>query len=156
VTLTVLVFTVKVALVRPAPTVTLAGTVATKVWLLESVTVIPPAGAAPFRVTVPVDVLPPVTIAGFRLIDDRDGAVIVRFAFWFPPLYEAEIWTLADPETGTVPIANVALVAPAATVTFAGTEASDRTARTSRAIEGHGAGRSIAPKDRVGTQRNRL
>src|SRR5882762_4194976 len=49
---TALVVTLKVALVTPAGTVTLAGTV-TAALLLESVTCPPPAGAAPFSVTVP-------------------------------------------------------------------------------------------------------
>lgn len=120
---TTLVFTVKVALVRPAATVTLLGTVATEVLLLESDTVTPPVGATPFRVTVPVDVLPPLTVVGFRLVAESDGRVTVRFAFCVAPLNEAEILTEADPETGTVVTAKVALVAPAATVTFAGAEA---------------------------------
>ena len=121
--MTTVVFTVKVALVRPAATVTLLGTVATEVVLLESVTVTPPVGAAPFRITVPVDVPPPFTVVGLRLIAESDAGVIVRFAFCVAPLNEAEILTVADPETGTVVIGKLALVAPAATVRLAGTEA---------------------------------
>jgi hypothetical protein len=64
---TELVFTVKVAVVAPAATVTFVGTVATAVLLLVSVTTAPPDGAAVINVTVPVEVLPPVTDAGFRL-----------------------------------------------------------------------------------------
>jgi hypothetical protein len=52
---TALVETVKVAVVAPAWTVTLDGTVATLVLLLESWTVTPAEGAALLRVTVPVD-----------------------------------------------------------------------------------------------------
>jgi hypothetical protein len=59
--LTLLVETVKVALVAPAGTVTLAGTVATPVLLLASVTSVPPDGATPLSVTVPCEVLPPLT-----------------------------------------------------------------------------------------------
>ena len=45
--------TVKLAPVEPAATVTLAGTVAAAVLLLESVTTVPPEGAAPLNVRVP-------------------------------------------------------------------------------------------------------
>ena len=61
----------KFALMAPAATVALAGTVATAVLLLESVTVMPPAGAAVIRVTVPVEVVPAVTIVGLRLTEVR-------------------------------------------------------------------------------------
>src|SRR6266481_7397017 len=62
---TALVLTANVALVAPAATVTLEGTLATVVLLLESATCAPPDGAGPLNVTVPVDEYPPVTLAGF-------------------------------------------------------------------------------------------
>jgi hypothetical protein len=61
------VVTVNVAEVLPAATVTLAGTVAAAVLLLERVTTAPPVGAAPLSVTVPVELFPPTTVVG--LID---------------------------------------------------------------------------------------
>ena len=66
---TVLVLTEKVVLVAPAGTVTLEGTLATVVLLLESVTCAPPDGAGPLNATVPVDEFPPVTLAGFSDIE---------------------------------------------------------------------------------------
>jgi hypothetical protein len=59
--------TVKFALVVPAGTVTLLGTVATLVLLLLRFTTKPPDGAGAVRVTVPVLLLPPTTLVGFRL-----------------------------------------------------------------------------------------
>ena len=69
---TALVLTVKDALVAPAATVTLEGTVATAVLLLESATCAPPVGAGPLSVTVPVEEFPPVTLAGFRESEERE------------------------------------------------------------------------------------
>jgi len=74
----------KVALVAPAGTVTLAGTVATAVSPLDSAIVDPPVGAAPLRVTVPVEELPPATLAGFRLSPDNAGGFTVSVAVWVP------------------------------------------------------------------------
>ncbi len=69
--LTAVVVTENVAVVAPAATDTLAGSVATAVLLLVSVTTAPPEGAVLLSVTVPVEEVPPVTAAGFRLTDDK-------------------------------------------------------------------------------------
>jgi hypothetical protein len=58
--------------------VTEAGTWAAEVRLLVSVTTIPPAGAGPFNVTVPVDEIPPLTVLGLRLREEAIGAVTVK------------------------------------------------------------------------------
>jgi hypothetical protein len=63
---TELVVTVKVALLAPEAILTLAGTVAAAVLLLESITT-PADGAAALSVTVPWDVLPPTTLVGFSV-----------------------------------------------------------------------------------------
>ena len=62
---TVDVVIVNVALVAEAGIVTLAGTDATVVLLLDKVTVTPPVGAGAVRVAVPVEELPPCTAVGF-------------------------------------------------------------------------------------------
>jgi len=58
--------TLKVAVVAPAATVTDAGTVAAAVLELESVTTVPPAGAAADKVIFPVLDVPPITEVGVR------------------------------------------------------------------------------------------
>jgi hypothetical protein len=78
---TIDVFTANVALVAPAGTVTLEGTLAAPL-LLESRTCAPPAGAGPLSVTVPVeDCVPPITLVGSSVSEDtvgRGGGVTVR------------------------------------------------------------------------------
>ena len=72
-----LVLTVNDALVAPAATVTLEGTLAAVVLLVESATCAPPDGAGPLNVTVPVEEFPPVTLVGFTESEERetDGRV---------------------------------------------------------------------------------
>jgi hypothetical protein len=77
---TAVVVTVKVAVVALAATVTLAGTVAAGLLLL-SATTMPPGGAGPLSVTVPVDGLPPSTLVGFSLTEDNVAVVTVSVAF---------------------------------------------------------------------------
>jgi len=69
---TALVLTLNVALVAPAAIVTLDGTVAAAVLLLESATVAPPVGAAPLSVTVPDEEFPPVTLVELSESDERE------------------------------------------------------------------------------------
>jgi len=76
----------KLAAAAPAATVTLDGTVATVVLLLESWMVIPVGGAMPLRVTVPVDGLPPTIFDGFNFNEDNVGRVIVNVAVFVTPL----------------------------------------------------------------------
>jgi hypothetical protein len=67
---------VNVLLVLPAPTVTLEGNVATAVLLLESVTTVPPDGAALVSVTVPCDGFPPTMFAGLSEMVESIGALV--------------------------------------------------------------------------------
>src|SRR5712671_5812813 len=122
---TALVLTTNVALVAPAAIVTLGGTLAAPL-LLESVTCAPPVGAGPLNVTVPVEEFPPATLVGFSESEERVGggggaAVTVSEADLLAPLNVAEIETVVDTATALVLTVNVALVAPAATVTLDGT-----------------------------------
>ena len=63
------VVTVKVAVLCPAATVTVAGTRAFRVSLLVNVMVRPPAGAGPLKVTVPVEGAGAVTVVGLNESD---------------------------------------------------------------------------------------
>jgi len=76
---TAVVVTAKVAVVAPAATVTLTGTVAAAL-LLDRVTASPPVGAALPKVTVPVDEVPPVTEVGFSATEETTGGFTVNVA----------------------------------------------------------------------------
>jgi hypothetical protein len=110
---------VKVALVTPAPTVTLAGT-PTLAFPLVSPTARPPAGAARDNVTVQVDVPGALTVAGPQLSPlncaTGDTVTVVVFA----GLALAVTVTVCVLETEAAVAVNVAMVAPLATVTIAG------------------------------------
>ncbi len=79
------VVTVKVADCEPAGIVTLAGTVARLVLLLESV-IERLTAVTPFRATVPVELVPPFTEDGTRVKDASDGNRTVKVADLFTPL----------------------------------------------------------------------
>jgi hypothetical protein len=124
---TALVVTVNVAELAPAATATLAGTAAADA-LLERETTAPPLGAAPLSVTVPVEDVPPLTLVGLSATEDSATAVpgfTVSEAVLVVPLYEAEMVTGVAAVTALVVTVNVALLAPAATVTLEGTVAAD-------------------------------
>src|SRR3989442_9973063 len=105
---TALVVIVNVVLVAPAGTVTLAGTVAAAVLLLDSVTCAP-AGAGPSSVAVPVELLPPVTVVGLSASEERRAAgFTVSVAVRVTPLYTAEMVTGVDAATALVEIGSAA------------------------------------------------
>jgi hypothetical protein len=119
------VVTVKLALVAPAGTVTLAGTVAEPGRLLDSVMMVPPEGAALASLTVPVDGLPPVTLAGLTVNDERTcggGGVPVGFtdkaADWVTPPPVTEIVTTVGTVTNRCRMEKLPVVLPARTMTL--------------------------------------
>ena len=111
----------KVPVVAPAATVTDAGTVSPAV-LLDSETAAPPAGAACDNVTVQLDVALLPKLVGVQTKElTVVGAIRDRVAVLEAPLYVAVTvadWLLVIEAAVAV---NVVLVAPAATVTDAGT-----------------------------------
>jgi len=117
--LTMLVVTVNVAVVVPPATVTLEGTVATAVLPLLSVTTAPALEGGLLSVTVAVEDVPPVTVGTVK--DARIGAFTVIVVLCVVLLKVAEIVTDVLLDTGLVVTVNVAVLAPAATVTLAGT-----------------------------------
>lgn len=81
---TALVPMLKLALVAPAGTVTVAGMEAAPL-SSESATCAPPEGAGAVRVTVPVEPVPPVTLAGLTLSAETAGGSTVREAVRVAP-----------------------------------------------------------------------
>src|SRR5947199_64770 len=104
--MTIDVFTVNVALMAPAGTVTLDGTLARPLLLLDRETTAPPLGADALNCTVPVEELPPVTLDGLRPSETRvgrGGDVTVRvIVVVFVRVPEAPVMV-----TVTVPVAAV-------------------------------------------------
>jgi hypothetical protein len=76
------VLTTNVAVVAFAATATLAGIWAAAVLLLDRATIAPPVGAGPLKVTVPVEDVPPGTVAGFRDTEARTAAGEPPYTAW--------------------------------------------------------------------------
>jgi hypothetical protein len=113
VAVTTRVETVNVAVLDPAGTVTVAGTVTGVP--PDNDTTAPPAGAALLRVAVPFTEKPPSTLASLSVIDESTGApMTVSAEDWLLPLSDAVI--VAVPADIAVTV-NAALVVPAATIT---------------------------------------
>ena len=153
--LTADVVVANVALVAPATTETLPGTPATLL-LLVSETTAPPVGAADVSVTVPCDVVPPVTLAGLRFTPCRLAGggcgVTVSVVVLLIPLYEAVNVTAVLLVTAAVAAVNDALVAPAATATLVGTVAAPVSllvSATTAPPEGAAADKVTVPVDPV-------
>lgn len=111
----------KIAVVAPCTTVTLAGTCAAPRLSLARVTTIPPAGAAEPRETVPVEPTPPVTTVGLASTLDNTGGLIVRLLVTTLPAQLAVMVAFVAPATAVVVITNSILLAPSGTLTVAGT-----------------------------------
>jgi hypothetical protein len=116
---------VKLALVAPVATVTLAGTLAAPGWLLDKLTTVPPAGAALGSVTVPVEGLPPVTLVGLTVKDERlaggggvPSGLTVNVADWVTPPPVTEIVTRVCWVTWVVKTLKLPAVIPAGTMTL--------------------------------------
>ncbi len=110
----------KVALVEPASTMTVAGSVTGSV--PDRATIAPPAGAAPDSVAVPMTASPPTTLALASVIDTSAAlAVTVRTedCMLLPPVDAV----IAAVPGATAVIVKVALDDPAGTVSVAGTVA---------------------------------
>jgi hypothetical protein len=75
---------VNAALVLPAGTVTVAGTLAADEFSLSDTTT-PPLGAGPFSATVPWEMIPPTTLAGLTENEFNAGGVTVSVAVFVTP-----------------------------------------------------------------------
>lgn len=110
----------KVTEVLPPSTLTVAGMVALAEFFAR-VTTMPAAAAGPLRVTVPVEASPPVTAEGLNVMEATTGGKMPRVAVWLTAPAAAVTVAVVFAATIDVVTVNVPLVAPAATVTLAGT-----------------------------------
>jgi len=117
---TELVEIVKVAPLAFAGTVTLAGVCAAEL-LADRFMTIPPVGARPVKVTVPVEEFPPTKLVGLKLRVESAGGAMVNFVVCVTPLRLADSVATTEATVGLVVTPNTALLALAGTVTDAGT-----------------------------------
>jgi len=102
--------------------VTVVATIATPLEL-DILIGIPPTGAGPERVTVPVDEVNPVTVVGLKVTETRVAGFIVRFAVKVTVRSDADIETGVWEATAVVFTVNVDVDFPGPIVTLAGTVA---------------------------------
>ena len=133
------VVTVTDAFIAPAGIVTLAGTVASAMDELSATTT-PPAGAGASMVIVAVDDFPPATDVGESVTDTGAGPRTVSDVVTVTPLLVALSVAMAFVVMGVVVTGKVAVVAPATTVTLAGTVADARLDAKSTTLPPVGAG----------------
>ena len=122
---TPMVVTENVALVAPAATVTEDGALAALL-LHDRATVVPPAEAGRFSVTVPCVGFPPTRVVGIRDTPARRGVCTVSEAVAVFVPWVAVIVPVTVVVTTAVVIVNAAEFEPAATVTLDGTVALER------------------------------
>lgn len=113
------VWTVNVTEVEAATTVMLAGTTAAALFELK-LTFTPPDGAGPSRAIVPVELMPPTSVAGAKLTFDGTGGMTTSVAVTDELPDAAVIVADVTVATADVAIVNVADEEPAATVTVGG------------------------------------
>ena len=144
--------TVKIAVVAPPATDTGVVTVAAAMLPLDRATPIPPEGAGPFRVTVPVELSdPPVTDVGLRDTDDTAGGLTVSVAVCVP-LSVAEIVTGVVVPTAPEIRREVVEDDPGGTATLAGTVTAGLPLESVTVVPPSGAGpfsTSTVPVDEV-------
>jgi hypothetical protein len=145
---TELVLIEKFALVAPAGTVMLAGTVVA-LELADSETAAPSLGAASLKVTVPVDELPPTTLVGLtERVDSVAGPTVIREKTVVSACVAESPNVLL--EEGNVEIVKLPLLSPAGIVILDGTLATDGTSLarvTTSPPGGAGSGSVTVPVD---------
>ena len=104
----------------PARILAVAGTV-TEDRLLARFKTVPPVGAGSLRVAVPVLVKPPTSDVGLNVRDTSLGGKTLRLTPTEAEPRVTVIFEVTALATGTVVAENLPVVAPAATVTLAGT-----------------------------------
>jgi hypothetical protein len=141
-TATLVVVIVNIADVAPAGTVTLAGTTALA-FELRRVTTAPLDGAGAFKETVAIEATPEATEAGLSESELNTAGLIVNAADATEPDNVAVSTTFCCGAATAVVAVNVALVAPAATVTEGGTAAYALFVESRTAVELAGARLSV-------------
>ena len=108
---------------RPAGMVTVPWIWATADVSLESETLMPPVGAGPFSLTVPVEFFPPATLVGdIVTVETAEGFTVKELCLTDAPPLAVIVMGLGF-KTARVEMLKLALLRPAGTVMLAGTVA---------------------------------